>query len=108
MTKEYAVIFRTKRTLPMPVEYEKLNQQLAEMVKTIPGFKRIESIADANGNGVSISYWDSLESIQAWKNNSTHLFAQSKGKSDWYQDYSVEICEVLRSYSKGSRPKVHD
>jgi heme-degrading monooxygenase HmoA len=98
----YAVIFKTKRQLPMPSEYSALSQKLVELVKALPSFLilSIESVADANGNGISVSYWESLDSIRAWKENQTHLYAQDKGKSEWYMDYSVEICEVISSYSK--------
>jgi heme-degrading monooxygenase HmoA len=102
MDKEYVVIFKTKRSLPMPNEYVELNKKLAELVKGQPGFKRIESVADSDGNGISVSYWDSMESIRSWKKNTVHAEAQNKGKSIWYQDYSVEICEMVRRYSKAT------
>lgn len=100
MEKEYAVIFRTKRTLPMSEEYAAYSQKLAELAKTQEGFIRIESVADQNGHGLSVSYWKSLDAIKTWKQNFTHLEAQAKGRSEWYEDYHVEICEVLRSYKK--------
>ena len=100
MSKEYAVIFKTKRKLPIPDEYTDLNAKLAELVKGVEGFLRIESVGDEEGNGVSISYWESLEAIKNWKANSLHLEAQAKGKESWYEYYKVEICEVLRSYEK--------
>ena len=98
--KEYAVIFKTKRQLPMPAEYNEFSQKLVELAKLNPGFLRIESIADASGNGVSVSYWKSLDSIREWKAQSDHLEAQAKGKREWYLDYEVQICEVLRAYKK--------
>ena len=102
MSKEFAVIFKTKRSLPIPETYTQVNSQLAEMVKGQKGFIRIESVADDQGKGISISYWESLDDIRAWKENKVHLGAQEMGKSSWYEDYSVEICEVLRAYGKGS------
>jgi heme-degrading monooxygenase HmoA len=103
MDKEFAVIFRTKRSLPVPAEYAELSKKLVELLKEQTGFRRIESVADADGNGISVSYWDSLDSIKAWKENSLHLEAQDKGKMVWYHDYVVEICEVIRSYRKRSK-----
>jgi heme-degrading monooxygenase HmoA len=97
--KEYAVIFRTKRAAPINDEYKEYSQMLRELAEANEDFIRIESVEDLDGNGVSISYWKSLEGIKKWKANSTHLEAQAQGKK-WYASYQVEICEVLRSYSK--------
>jgi len=97
---EFAVIFKSKRNLPIPEQYGEFSNRLLELAREHKGFLRIESVADLNGNGISVSYWDSLDSIRAWKENSFHLLAQSKGKTEWYQDYTVEICEVIRSYGK--------
>jgi heme-degrading monooxygenase HmoA len=100
MKKEFAVIFKTKRNLPMPPEYGEVSKKLTEFAKSQNGFLRIETVADNEGNGISVSYWNSLEAIAVWKTNTTHLYAQSMGKSAWYEDYSVEICEVTQRYSK--------
>jgi heme-degrading monooxygenase HmoA len=101
-SKTFAVIFKTKRTLPMPDEYSSLSASLLELAKKQKGFIKIDSVADASGNGVSISYWESLEAIKTWKAESSHLYAQGKGKAEWYLDYSVEICEIVRSYEKST------
>ena len=100
MKKEFAVIFKTLRSLPMPAEYHEMSAKLVELARARDGFLRIETVADANGNGVSVSYWRSLEAIKEWKADLTHLEAQARGKNEWYLDYEVQICEVLRSYKK--------
>jgi heme-degrading monooxygenase HmoA len=41
---------------------------------------------------------DSLEAIQNWKKNTEHLYAQKKGKEDWYANYKTRICKVERDY----------
>lgn len=95
MKKEIVVIFKTKRNLPVPNEYYELSKKLTELAKSQKGFVRIESVADENGNGISVSYWDSLHAIKEWKENSLHLYAQNKGKSKWYESYSIDICEKV-------------
>ena len=100
MKKEYAVIFKTKRNLPMPPEYNHFSEKLLSLAQQQEGFLRIESVSNTEGMGISISYWRSLDDIKNWRDNITHLEAQEKGKIKWYQDYKVEICEVIRSYAK--------
>ena len=84
----------------MPEAYTDMNLKLAELVKGQRGFIRIDSVADEQGKGISISYWESLDDIKNWKANALHLEAQKLGKEAWYEDYSVEICEVVQSYGK--------
>jgi len=52
-------------------------------------------------NEIAISYWDSLEQIKLWKQNSEHLRAQRLGQERWYEDYSVEIVKIVSKYDKG-------
>ena len=49
---------------------------------------------------IAISYWDSLEDIKKWKQNSEHLIAQKLGTEKWYDNYSVEIVEILSTCKK--------
>ncbi|MGI9281805.1 MAG: antibiotic biosynthesis monooxygenase family protein [Endozoicomonas sp.] len=92
----YAVIFRaTLKKLDQ--EYSQLAQRMRELALNEYGC--IEFIANSEGDQeLAISYWPDKESIRAWKNNPEHLAAQQKGKTLWYQDYQVEIVEVLHKY----------
>ena len=49
---------------------------------------------------IAISYWNDMESIQLWKQDSQHLVAQELGQSKWYKSYQVEIVEVIRKYHR--------
>jgi heme-degrading monooxygenase HmoA len=92
----YAVIFTSVRT-DGDKGYSKMAEAMDELAKTQPGYLGIESARE--DIGITVSYWESLEAIAHWKSNSEHIFAQSKGISDWYQNYTVRICKVEREYS---------
>ncbi len=92
----YAVIFSSIRENNDPA-YLEVALKMDELAKEQPGFLGFETARDTLG--VSVSYWESLESIQQWKMNSDHLKAQLKGKGDWYKRYSVRIAKVERAYS---------
>lgn len=36
--------------------------------------------------------------INAWKNDTEHLFAQRCARSKWYRSYQVQVVEVLREH----------
>lgn len=91
----YAVIFTSTRTYG-DNGYEDMAQEMENLAKQQKGFLGVES---ARGEiGITVSYWENLDAISNWKKNTDHLFAQKKGRSDWYTWYKVRICKVEREY----------
>ena len=91
----YAVIFSSGLN-PDSEGYQAMAGKMQELAKKQPGYMGFESAREEIG--ISISYWDSLEAIAAWKANLEHQMAQSMGIKEWYQWYKVRICEVWREY----------
>jgi heme-degrading monooxygenase HmoA len=94
----YAVTFSSQRT-EGDNGYGLMADKMEELASRQPGFLGVESVRDASGFGITISYWDSLASIKNWKQNEAHQVAQEKGKTDWYKNYVTRICKVEREYS---------
>jgi len=92
----YAVIFTSLRTAG-DKGYGKMAEVMEKLAATQPGFLGIESARD--GVGITVSYWESLEAIAAWKANATHLVAQQRGRDAWYEEFKVRICRVERDYA---------
>jgi len=94
----YAVIFTS--TLTSNIEgYNEMSKKMEALAKKQGGFLGIDSARE--GVGITVSYWESLEAIKTWKQNSEHLFAQQKGKEQWYSWYNTKICKVEREYEFG-------
>jgi heme-degrading monooxygenase HmoA len=91
----YAVIFTSLRT-EGDLGYELAANRMVDLVKMQKGFLGVESARSEIG--ITVSYWDSLESIQNWKNNEEHKIVQSNGKEKWYASYKIRICKVERDY----------
>lgn len=68
-----------------------------------PGYLGIESARDADGHGITVSYWRDLESIRAWRQHEEHLVAQARGRADWYEAYEVRVCRVEREHGWDAR-----
>ncbi|MDP2158896.1 MAG: antibiotic biosynthesis monooxygenase [Flavobacterium sp.] len=92
----YAVIFTSTRT-EVDESYNEMAIKMVELAKEQEGFLAVESAR--NEIGITVSYWESLESIRNWKQNLDHLDAQKKGISKWYEKYTVRICLVEKEYS---------
>jgi heme-degrading monooxygenase HmoA len=90
----YAVIFASQRT-EGDLGYGKMAEKMVELATQQEGFLGVESARD-EGLGITVSYWESLEAIKKWKDHSLHRVAQEKGKTVWYQNYSLRVCKVER------------
>ncbi|MCL4171477.1 UNVERIFIED_CONTAM: hypothetical protein GTU68_033080 [Idotea baltica] len=62
-----------------------------------PGYLGIES-ARTGANGITVSYWQTLEDIKAWRGQLEHQVAQQRGKDHWYQSYRIRVAKVERDY----------
>ncbi len=91
----YAVIFTSTHT-DTTAGYDEMAQRMEDLAKEQDGFLGIDSARSAVG--ISVSYWESLDAIKAWKSHSEHLMAQELGRSKWYNWYNVRVCKVEREY----------
>ncbi len=99
----YAVIFTSLRS-EGDHGYGHVADRMVELAAQQPGFLGIETVRGADGFGISVSYWDSLEAIAAWKRETEHQAAQEAGQRVWYADYQLRISQVLRAYGKPATP----
>jgi len=92
----YAVIFRAK-IKRLDDDYFKTAKRMRELAMSEYGCVEFTSVTEGFDE-IAISYWESIEQIKRWKQNSEHLVAQKLGKEKWYDEYTVEIVEVLDKY----------
>lgn len=97
----YAVIFTSIRT-PGDDGYGDMADAMVALAAKQPGFLGVESAREEVG--ITVSYWDSLAAIAAWKQNTKHLAAQRAGQDKWYESYKTRICLVERDYEFSSCP----
>lgn len=97
----YSVIFTSQRRVAEDDGgYETMAGRMVELAAAQPGFLGIESVRNVDGFGITVSYWESLAAIDAWKANAEHRVAQENGKRLWYSHYELRIAKVERAYAK--------
>jgi heme-degrading monooxygenase HmoA len=95
----YVVIFRSTRKLDDGKLYSEWSEKMERLVKTIDGYVNHFGFRDATSrDGVTVSYFTSLDAISQWKQLDDHKVAQQMGRDSFYEEYSVQVCEVLRNY----------
>ena len=95
----YAVIFSSKRT-PGEDGYGDMADRMVELASQQPGYLGVESTRDADGFGITVSYWQDEASIANWKKNAEHQLAQQYGHERWYEHYELRVAKVERAYGK--------
>lgn len=93
-----AVIFSSQRT-EGDQGYSSTAERMVELAAQQPGFLGAESARDAEGFGITVSYWTDEGAIQAWKADLAHLAAQERGRSSWYAGFHVRVSKVERAYA---------
>ena len=91
----YAVIFASELSDNIQ-DYAEATKQMTELVKSQPGYLGEDSARSEIG--ITVSYWQDLESIDGWRKNMDHLAVKEKGKSQWYKNYTLRIAKVERQY----------
>ena len=94
---KYIVIFKAKINI-LDYEYSRTAQLLREKALTHFNCQKFEATSE-NDFEIALSYWNSLEDIQTWHRDAEHQVAQRLGKEKWYKSFSVEICEIQKSYA---------
>ena len=93
----YALFFTSLRT-DYQQGYADTAKRMVELAALQPGFLGAESVRDAEGLGITVSYWQDEAAIAAWKQQAEHRLAQERGKRDWYAGYRIRIAKVERAY----------
>ena len=93
----YAVIFTSRRT-EGDQGYADMDRRMEELAADQPGFLGLESTRGEDGLGITVSYWRSLEALQAWKQVAEHRMAQQFGRDRWYERYHVRVARVEYEY----------
>ena len=99
----HAVIFTSQRT-EGDRGYGQMEDRMVTLASRMPGFLGVESVRGADGLGITVSYWESEDSIREWKAHSEHRVAQDIGRQVWYADYVIRVAKVELTYGKASNP----
>jgi heme-degrading monooxygenase HmoA len=94
----YAVIFTSTRT-DGDHGYGDRADEMLELAAKQPGYLGVDSVRDATGLGVTVSYWRDEESIAAWRDNARHARTRADGRAEWYEEFRVHVARVERSYA---------
>lgn len=94
----YAVVFTSMFDADDADGYAAMSARMADLAERQPGYLGLESARGADGLGITVSYWESLEAVQDWGRHAEHLVAQRGGRDRWYAHYELRICRVEHAH----------
>jgi heme-degrading monooxygenase HmoA len=89
----YAVIFTSVRT-DRDGGYAETGARMLELARSMPGFLGVDSAREEVG--ITVSYWESMDAIRAWREHPEHRAAQARGRREWYASFTTRVCKVER------------
>lgn len=93
-----AVIFTAFRTEEDAAGYAEAAARMDQRAREMPGYLGLQSARDAEGFGLSVSYWADLAAVARWKVELDHLEVQEIGRERWYAWYETRVATVMRQY----------
>jgi heme-degrading monooxygenase HmoA len=93
-----AVIFVARRTDVDEAGYQQAAAMMNRLAADQPGYVGIDSVRGADGQGITVSYWESEDAAKAWRDHPEHTYIRNSGRDRWYSEYSLHVAAITRSY----------
>jgi heme-degrading monooxygenase HmoA len=90
-------VFRSRVRPELKEEYIKWATRMNELAKTMPGYVSHKGFLAEDGERCTIVEFESEEAHRGWAEHPEHREAQKLGRSKFYLEYSIHICQAVRS-----------
>ena len=83
-------------------EYAAIGARMFERAASMPGFVALHKFDVPDGRELAIAYFETEEQMTAWYHDPEHRAVETLGRREILDDYTIEILEMTRSYTKRS------
>ena len=100
------VVFRAHRTAAgLSREYAEQLQRMTDLAVKMPGYVSHKPFVAEDGERLTLIEWESAETLRSWATHPEHVLVKQLGRQKFYQDYRLQVCEVVRESRFGPRAK---
>lgn len=89
-------VFRSRLKPEAQPEYGEWAARMSALARQMPGYRSHKVFIAEDGERVTIVEFESEEAHRAWSAHPEHGQAKSKGRRDFYLEYKIQVCSVLR------------
>jgi heme-degrading monooxygenase HmoA len=95
---EVVTVFRSRLRADANPEYAGVAAEMSERARAMPGYVDHKVFTADDGERVTVVTFASLEDHERWAKDVEHRAAQQRGREAFYETYSIQVGEVLRSH----------
>lgn len=93
----FLVVFRNRKRPGIDAQaYARDAEAMERLARAQPGFLAFKSYAAEDGEVVALSEWRDAQSARAWGRHVEHAQVQGRGRSGYYEDYTLFACDSPR------------
>jgi heme-degrading monooxygenase HmoA len=93
----FLVVFRNRKRIDMDAgAYAADAQRMAELAASQPGYQAFKSYIAEDGEVIALSEWADEASARAWGRHAEHALVQGRGRSEYYESYTLFACAEPR------------
>ena len=93
----FLVVFRNRKRADIEeADYAAEAATMEAMARRQPGFVSFKSYSSDDDEHIALSEWRDEDAALAWRRVTEHSAAQSRGRSDYYEDYTLFACKNPR------------
>lgn len=93
----FLVVFRNRKRDDIDrAAYGAESDLMETMARRQPGFISFKSYEASDGEVIALSEWQDEDSALAWRRVAEHSAAQSRGRAEFYEDYTLFACKHPR------------
>lgn len=96
---QVAVMFMSQRRGTDAPGYAAAAAAMDALAAVQPGYRGVDSARDADGFGITISWWADEAAAVAWRHHPAHAAMRDAGRDRWYDRYEVAVAPVVRAYA---------
>ena len=89
-------VFRSRVKPEAIQEYMTWAARMSALAKGMPGYISHKGFLAEDGEKVTIVEFESEETQRAWAQHPEHVGAKKKGRAEFYTEYKVQTCSLLR------------
>ena len=93
----FLVVFRNRKRPDIDTQaYDVEAEAMDKLARGQPGFLSFKSYQSEDGEVIALSEWETEDAALAWRRVAAHGAAQSRGRSEYYEEYTLFACKHPR------------